>query len=37
MVGFSAMFSVATITHKRMANKQAWLKRVCLAPAVMMS
>ena len=30
------MFSVATATYKRMANKQAWLKRVCLGPAEMM-
>jgi hypothetical protein len=36
MVGFSSMFSATTTTFKRMANKQAWLKRVCLEPAVMM-
>jgi hypothetical protein len=30
------MFSAATITSKRMANKQAWLKRVCHEPAVLM-
>ena len=30
------MFSVAAVSLKRMANKQAWLKRVCPGPAEMM-
>jgi len=30
------MFSAATTTFKRMATKQAWLKRVCPEPAVTM-
>ena len=30
------MFSVAAVSLKRMANKQAWVKRVCPGPAVMM-